>query len=106
MVFDVTIHNPTEHIALMTHLQLHQKTSGNRVLPVFYSDNYLSLAPGESRTITMEAATKDIGGEALLLVDGYNVDVSSSAGPVSVGLNENAQPLHWPASNIVSRPGN
>lgn len=36
----------------MAHLQLRRKSSGERVLPVFYSDNYVSLAPGESRTVT------------------------------------------------------
>jgi mannosylglycoprotein endo-beta-mannosidase len=103
-LFDVTVDNPTKQIALMTHLQLHQKESGNRVLPVFYSDNYLSLAPGESRTITIEAATKDVGGDGLVLVDGFNVDVNPTTGPVAVRLNENAQPMHWPATSLVSVP--
>jgi beta-mannosidase len=98
----VRLHNPTESIALMTHLQLHQKGSGKRVLPVFYSDNYLSLVPGESHTMTIEAATKDLAGEAPeILVDGFNVDVMPVEGAVSVGLNVNAQPEHWPASKIV-----
>jgi mannosylglycoprotein endo-beta-mannosidase len=101
-LLEVTVTNPTEHVAVMTHLQLHQKVSGNRVLPVFYSDNYLSLAPGETREITIEAATKDISGGPLLLVDGYNIDINPTAGPVPVQLNENAQPMRWPASNIVS----
>ncbi len=100
-IFDVTVKNPTPNIALMTHLQLHQKGSGRRVLPVFYSDNYLSLAPGESRALTIEAATKDLSGEAALLVDGYNINVTPVDGPIAVRLNENAQPLHWPASNLV-----
>jgi beta-mannosidase len=100
-VLDVTISNPTPNIALMTHLQLHQSANGKRVLPVFYSDNYLSLAPGESRSVTVEAATKNIAGEPLLLVDGYNVDVAPVSGPVAVKLNDNAQPMHWPASNLV-----
>ena len=101
-VFDVTVKNPTANIALLTHLQLHQKASGLRVLPVFYSDNYLSLAPGESRALTIEANTKDLaGGDAALLVDGYNVDVTPVDGPIAVLLNQNAQPLHWPASNLV-----
>ena len=103
-VFDVVVNNPTSHVALLTHLQLHRKASGNRVLPVFYSDNYLSLAPGESRALTIEAATKDLAGDAVLLVDGYNVNVDSTDGTadtVDVRLNQNAQPLHWPASNLV-----
>jgi beta-mannosidase len=105
-VLTVTLRNPTKAIALMTHLQLHRKTAaGNqqdtRVLPVFYSDNYISLVPGESREITIEAATKDVAGDPLILVDGYNVAVNPVSTPVSISLNENAQPAHWPASNLV-----
>ncbi len=64
----------------MTHLQLRRKRSGERVLPVYYSDNYVSLVPNESRTITIEAATGDLKGEAgLVLVDGWNVGVNSAS---------------------------
>jgi mannosylglycoprotein endo-beta-mannosidase len=98
----VTLKNSTPTIALMTHLQLHGATSGKRILPVFYSENYLSLVPGESRTVTIQAATKDLAQETpLLLLDGYNVDVTPSAGPVSIHPNRNADPMHSPASNLV-----
>jgi mannosylglycoprotein endo-beta-mannosidase len=98
----VTLHNPTDTIALMTHLQLHQKQSGERILPVFYSDNYITLVPGESRTITIQAATKDLAHNTpLLLIDGFNVDVKPTGGAVSIAPNLNAQPSHWPATNIV-----
>jgi beta-mannosidase len=101
-VVTVNLRNTTEHVALLTHLQLHQKKSGRRVLPVFYSDNYISLVPGESCTLSIEAATKDLqGDEALVEVDGYNVDVKGLDGPVGVALNLNAQPSHWPESGIV-----
>jgi mannosylglycoprotein endo-beta-mannosidase len=104
----VTAHlkNSSDAIAVMTHLQLHKKASGGRVLPVFYADNYISLVPGESRLVTIQAATKDLGGEApLLLVDGFNVKVKLVEGDVSVRPNENADPMHWPASNIVPTKG-
>jgi len=94
---DVTLHNPGAQIALMTHVQLRRKGDGRRVLPVYYSDNYVSLVPNENRTITIEAATADLKGEtALVLVDGWNVSVagSSSAG-VDVGINVGAQVDHW-----------
>jgi len=95
----VTLANNTDHVALLSHLQLHQKKSGNRVLPVFYSDNYLSLVPHESTTVTIEAATKDLQGEdPVVEVDGYNVDVKPVDGPVSFAPNVNAQPSHWPES--------
>ena len=117
-ILAVTLKNPTPTIALMTHLQLHHKVSGSsntqpegkledtRVLPVFYSDNYLTLAPNESREITIEAATKDIVGDfipfhPLILVDGYNISINPVSTPIPIALNQNAQPDHWPASNLV-----
>ena len=101
----VKLHNATPVIALMTHMQLHQKGSGKRVLPVFYSDNYLSLVPGESRTITIEAATKNLLGEAPLVeIDGFNVDVAPGGTSVAVEPNVNAQPEHWPGSQLVVLP--
>src|SRR5579863_3933564 len=104
-ILTVTLNNHTRNVALLTHLQLHQKKSGRRVLPVFYSDNYISLAPGESSTVTIEAASKNLqGDEPLVEIDGFNVDVAPVDGAVSVAPNVNAQPMHWPATNIVPDP--
>jgi hypothetical protein len=86
----------------MTHLQLRRKGDGERVLPVYYSDNYVSLLPNENRTITIEAATADLKGEtALVLVDGWNVGVAgSSAKGVDVGINAGAQVAHYPVTGL------
>jgi len=101
-LISITIQNKSDNVALLTHLQLHQKKSGRRVLPAFASDNYISLVPGESRTIQIEASTKDLqGDDPLVEVDGFNVDVKPLDGPVAIALNQNAQPSHWPESNIV-----
>jgi mannosylglycoprotein endo-beta-mannosidase len=98
----VTLHNNTDHVALLSHLQLHQKKSGRRILPVYYSDNYISLVPGESSTVAIEAATKNMQGDLPLVeLDGYNVDVKPVDGPAFIVANVNAQPAHWPASDIV-----
>jgi len=59
----VTLHNPSTSIALMTHLQLRRQKSGERVLPAFYSDNYVSLVPNETKIIRIEAALVDFKGE-------------------------------------------
>jgi beta-mannosidase len=73
-LLDVKVSNPTQSVALMAHLQLRRKGSGARVLPVYYSDNYVSLLPGERRTISIEAAVKDLGGdEPIIALDGWNV---------------------------------
>lgn len=99
---NVTVHNPDDVVALMAHLQLHRTSDEKRVLPVFYSANYISLAPGESRTLSIHARTKDLdGSEPLLFVDGYNIDVAPDNGPIAVRLNKNAQPQLWPATDLV-----
>ncbi|MGD1107731.1 MAG: sugar-binding domain-containing protein [Terracidiphilus sp.] len=97
----VLLHNPTQSIALMAHVQLRRK-SGERVLPVFYSDNYVSLVPGETRSIEVEAAAKDFRGEAsLIVVDGWNVTVAPASFPGgSITPNLDAQPDRWPATGL------
>ena len=101
-LISVTLHNPDKEVALMTHLQLRRKRSGERVLPVYYSDNYVSLLPNETRTITIEAATSDLRGEdALIVVDGWNVGVTaSSAAGVAVATNVEAQVDYWPVTGL------
>jgi Exo-beta-D-glucosaminidase Ig-fold domain/Malectin domain len=93
-----TVRNPTPSIALMTHLQLRRARSNQRVLPVFYSDNYLCLLPGETRNLSIEADAADLGGEEpLLAVDGWNATVNyapvSGAKSVQVVPNNDAQVL-------------
>ena len=103
---DVTLHNPTSQIALMAHLQLRRQNSGERVLPVYYTDNYVSLAPGESKTITIEAAQPDLKGEKpLVVVDGWNIGVTPfSSDDAAVALNEDAQVNHWPVTGLPIAP--
>ncbi len=79
---EVKLRNPSDHIAMMAHLQLRRGDSGERVLPVYYSDNYVSMIPQEGKTLTVEAATTDLQGQKpLLVLDGWNVDVT----PVTSG---------------------
>ena len=70
----VTLHNRSRTPALMAHLQLRRRRSGERVLPAFYSDNYVSLLPGETKTVRVEAERTELRGEqALIVLDGWNV---------------------------------
>jgi hypothetical protein len=72
----VTLRNPAPVVALMAHLQLRRAKSNQRVLPVFYSDNYISLLPGQTRTVTIRASETDLNGEApLVMLDGWNINV-------------------------------
>ena len=100
---DLTLKNPGPGMAVMAHLQLHRGTSQARVLPAYYSDNYISLAPGEEKSVTIEAAASDLGGEKpLVLFDGWNIAVTPSSSPaVDIALNQNAQVNHWPATGLT-----
>ena len=79
-VVAATLCNATQSIAFMPRLCLVRATSGKRVLPTFYSDNYRSLLPGERCTITMRCKTADLKGESPKLnLDGYNITMKSLA---------------------------
>ncbi len=98
----VTLKNPSRQIALMTHVQLRRKKSGDRVLPVFYDSNYVSLAPGEQRTIAIQADASQLNDEdALVLLDGWNTTVASASSKgVSIAPNVDAQPSHSPQTGL------
>jgi hypothetical protein len=50
-----------------------REKSGDRILPALYSDNYVSLMPGEQRTIVTEVAHADTRGEdPRIVVEGFN----------------------------------
>ncbi len=90
---EVTLTNPTANIALMAHLQLQGEKSKKRILPAFYSDNYISLAPKESKTITIEFDEAKLKGEKpVVLVDGWNVKVADAG---LVAFNKNTDLSKW-----------
>ena len=60
--------------ALMTRLKVVRATSGDRILPAIYSDNYVTLLPGERRKILTELRDADTRGEQpRMVVGGFNV---------------------------------
>ena len=70
------------NVAFFVHPEITAGNGGNEVLPVNYSDNYISLWPGESSTITATYQTSDLGGQSpYLRVRGYNVPATSTALP-------------------------
>jgi len=67
----IEIKNPAANIALMLRLKLIDKKN-ERILPVFWSDNYFSLLPYETKNITFEY---DTGAEiSRLILEGWNVE--------------------------------
>jgi exo-1,4-beta-D-glucosaminidase len=79
----ITLNNTSAtNIAFFTRAEVTAGNNGLEVLPITYTDNYVSLWPGESISITANYATSDLGGQpAYLRVRGYNVPTFSIVVP-------------------------
>jgi exo-1,4-beta-D-glucosaminidase len=70
----VTVSNPSNAIAFMVHLRVTRGKGGEDLTPILWGDNYFSLLPGESRTVTAKFDSGSLGGkEAVVELDGWNV---------------------------------
>lgn len=73
-ILTTKLKNTSEHPLLMVRLKVIGEDEKERILPVFYSDNYISLMPGEEKIITMELENADTRGEKPIVeISGFNV---------------------------------
>lgn len=99
---DVTLANESSTPAILTHLQVQGKKSKKRILPVYYSDNYVSLAPKDTKTITITCPKKSLGGDTpIVMVDGWNVSVKNSQ---YIAENKNADVASWGDAGFTFKP--
>jgi len=79
----ITLNNTSaSNIAFFMRPEITAGNNGPEVLPVTYTDNYVSLFPGESIIITAKYATTDLGGQTpYLRIRGYNVLQTSTLIP-------------------------
>ncbi len=73
----ITVTNPAASLAFMVRLRV-TDPAGDEILPVLWEDNYFSLLPGESRTVT--ATFSDAARNPLVAVEGWNVAPVVEAG--------------------------
>jgi len=59
----VTVTNRTNRLAFFVRAILQKEADGLEVLPVFWSDNYISLLPGESQILEVRVPTKYLSGQ-------------------------------------------
>ncbi len=52
VIYEITLKNPSENIAFFTELRMVDSKTGLSILPVIWSDNYISLVPGETGVYT------------------------------------------------------
>jgi hypothetical protein len=71
----VTLRNPAGGpVAFFNRVSLVDPGTKQRILPVFYSDNYISVLPGESQTITLDYTPVAGSAPPLVSVRGWNVE--------------------------------
>jgi exo-1,4-beta-D-glucosaminidase len=70
----VTLTNPSHSLAFFIRLRVLNTQSDAEILPSTWDDNYVSLLPGEKRTLTARWKTEDANGVTpKVVVDGWNV---------------------------------
>ncbi len=71
----ITLTNAGKSVAFFVHIRALREKGGEDILPVIFEDNYITLAPGETRTINGSYLNKDAGkSEPYFLIKGWNVD--------------------------------
>ncbi len=69
----VELRNKGAVASLVNKLTLVNASDGARILPAYYSDNYVSLLPGERREIEIEYPLKAGNGGAQIAIRGWNL---------------------------------
>jgi hypothetical protein len=69
----VRLENRGSVAAIETKLTLLDSTTGLRILPAYYSDNYISLLPGERKAISLSYLSAPGQGKPKLGIRGWNV---------------------------------
>lgn len=68
--YEITLSNPSQTVAFFQRLMV-KDAKGTLVCPAYWSDNYVTLAPGETRIITCMLPTTDQDVEVRFEVEGF-----------------------------------
>jgi exo-1,4-beta-D-glucosaminidase len=73
--FTILAENKSNGVAFMIHPRLTRGKGGEDVTPIFWSDNYFSLLPGEKKSVTATFDASSLAGAAPdLVVEGWNIE--------------------------------
>jgi exo-1,4-beta-D-glucosaminidase len=83
----ITITNTGKTVAFFIHIRSLKEKNGDDILPVIFSDNYISLAPGESRTIECSYENRyAVNAKPFILISGWNIDAAKSKAGKEIGF--------------------
>jgi exo-1,4-beta-D-glucosaminidase len=67
--------NPSKVLAFFIEAELINPDTQTAIVPVFWSDNYISILPNETKTLTVKCYKKDTGNkEPKVKIKGYNLE--------------------------------
>jgi hypothetical protein len=69
----VDLKNGGNSVAFFLHLRVVKAGTDEEIAPIFWSDNFVSLMPGDSRTLTV-TGLPDAKEEVEIKLDGWNVE--------------------------------
>ena len=75
-LIEVTLKNNYGKLAFFTELKIVNENTNESILPVFWSDNYVSLLPNTEKKITGRFKKSDKETKAKLIVNGWNTKVN------------------------------
>lgn len=86
----ITVTNAGKAVAFFVHMRALHSKGGEDILPLIFDDNYLLLAPGESRTIRCSYANKDAKNNVApyFTTTAWNLDVKNSTSLKGGGFTE------------------
>ena len=71
----IKVKNSSGDLAFMVHLATQREKDGIEISPTFWSDNYFSLLPGESKIVTARYYSRDTEGSPVQVkIDGWNIE--------------------------------
>jgi exo-1,4-beta-D-glucosaminidase len=71
----IRLHNPSTQIAFFERVTVSETKDGNEILPIEYTDNYVTIFPGE--TVEVEAIIRKNTPVKWVRVEGYNTQAIS-----------------------------
>ncbi len=86
--YTVTLHNNSDAVAFATRIRLVNPVTGERILPVFMSDNFVTLMPRETRRIKVSAPVEQLGQGADVLVKQFRHPEFAGASFSGAGLED------------------
>lgn len=70
--FEIKLHNSSTHIAFFERAAVASSKGGEEILPIVYSDNYVTVFPGETVTLSGSFESIMAKGQPWLQLEGYN----------------------------------